>query len=86
MRFADHLLGAASLNALGTYQVMRASQGDTGALVKSVAPAPASMAFAPVVDLFQFSIGSAEMDEFLEKSESVGWLPFGRLVQSWVED
>tara|TARA_S200000501_G_scaffold205615_2_gene193340 strand:+ start:5430 stop:8426 length:2997 start_codon:yes stop_codon:yes gene_type:complete len=86
MRFADHLLSAASLNTLGTYQVMRASQGDTGALVKSVAPAPASMVFAPVVDLFQFSIGSAEMDEFLEKSDSVGWLPFGRLVQSWVED
>jgi hypothetical protein len=86
MRFADHMLGAASLNTLGTYQLMRASQGDVGALVSSVAPAPLSMVFAPIVDFAQFGFGSKEMDDFLEDSETLGWLPFGRIAQSWIED
>jgi hypothetical protein len=36
--------------------------------------------------MMQFGFGSKEMDDFLAKSESVGWLPFGRLAQDWLED
>jgi len=86
MRFADHMLGAVTLNTIGTYQLARATGGDVAPLVSSVAPAPISMAFAPLVDMMQFGFGSKEMDDFLAKSESVGWLPFGRLAQDWIED
>ena len=86
MRFADHMLGAVTLNTIGTYQLARATGGDVSPLVSSVAPAPLSMAFAPLVDMMQFGFGSKEMDDFLAKSESVGWLPFGRLAQDWIKD
>jgi len=86
MRWADHMLGATTLNIIGTYQLSRAASGDVAPMVESAAPAPLSLAFAPIVDLAQFGLGKKEMEDFLEKSESVGWLPFGRLAQDWLED
>ena len=86
MRWADNMLGATTLNIIGTYQLSRAASGDVAPMVESAAPAPLSLAFAPIVDLAQFGLGKKEMEDFLEKSESVGWLPFGRLAQDWLED
>lgn len=85
-RWADHMLSAATLNIIGTYQLERAEGGDEAHMVASVAPAPLSMAFAPIVDLAQFGFGEKDMEDFLEKSESVGWLPFARLAQHWLKD
>lgn len=86
MRFADHMLGATLLNTVGTYQLQRAQAGEVDFLISSVAPAPLGMALAPIVDIAAFGFGPKEMDDFLVKSETLGWLPFGRIVQDWFKE
>lgn len=87
MRWADHMLGATTVNTFGAYGLRRAQQGDVSGLAASVAPAPLSMVLAPVVDIAQFGPGGTkDLDEFLEDSKTLGWLPWGNLVQDWVED
>ena len=86
MRWADHMLGATTANIIGTYQLQRAAGGESGPLVESVAPAPISMLFAPLIDAAQFGFGSKEWEDYLEKSKVLGWLPFGNLAQDWLKD
>jgi hypothetical protein len=81
------MLGATTVNTFGAYGLRRAQQGDVSGLAASVAPAPLSMVLAPVVDIAQFGPGGTkDLDEFLEDSKTLGWLPWGNLVQDWVED
>jgi len=87
MRWADHMLGATTINTLGMYQMVQMAKGDTSATVASVAPAPLSMILAPAVDIVGAGAGRFDdTEEFLEDSETLGWLPWGRLVQSWAKD
>jgi hypothetical protein len=87
MKFADHMLGALTVNTLGTYQLTGLAGGNTDRGVSSVAPAPISMLFAPMSDVLKGGSGGFDnMEDFLEDSETLGWLPWGRLVQSWAKD
>ena len=84
-RYMDWSLGVASLNTFSSYNVDRARREGASALVPSPTPI-AEMLMGPAADVVTYGGDPDKMDEFLENSETLGWLPFGRLVQSWIED
>ena len=84
-RYGDWALGVASINLLSSYQIEKSRQDGAAALVPSITPI-GEMLMAPAADVITYAGDPDKMDEFLEDSETLGWLPFGRLVQSWVED
>jgi hypothetical protein len=70
---------------LSSYQLEKSRQDGAAALVPSITPI-GEMLMAPAADVITYAGDPDKMDEFLEDSETLGWLPFGRLVQSWIED
>jgi hypothetical protein len=84
-RYRDWALGVASINLLSSYQLEKSRQDGAAALVPSITPI-GEMVMAPAADVITYAGDPDKMDEFLEDSETLGWLPFGRLVQSWIED
>ena len=66
-------------------QEAKARREGAAGLTPSVTPL-GEMVMAPVADVITYGGDPDKMDEFLEDSETLGWLPFGRLVQSWIED
>lgn len=84
-RYADWTMGVASLNLISSYNLEKARREGAAGLTPSVTPL-GEMVMAPVADVITYGGDPDKMDEFLEDSETLGWLPFGRLVQSWIED
>ena len=88
MRWADHMLGSLSANGLSLYNLGRSVNEKNPVYLASGVVPPITMAFAPIVDAGQAAKNTAEgnfdFEEALDDSEVIGWLPFGRLAQSWL--
>ena len=88
MRWADHMLGSLSANGLSLYNLGRSVNEKNPVYLASGVVPPIGMAFAPLVDAGQITKntyeGNFDFEEALDDSEVLGWLPFGRLAQSWL--
>lgn len=84
-RYGDWALGVASINTYSSYNIDKSRREGASAIVPTVSPI-GEMLMAPAADVITYSGDPDKMDEFLENSEALGWLPFGRLVQSWIDD
>lgn len=89
-RFADHMLGASTANMVSLYGIDRARQTRGGSLIEGTLP-PLGIAVAPIVDAMAVADHLQDGDDLdvqaaLQESETLGWLPWGRLVKEWMKD
>lgn len=84
-RYGDWALGVATLNTYSSYNIDKSRREGATALVPTASPI-GEMVFSPLADAIQYADDPDKMDEFLENSETLGWLPFGRLAQDWIDE
>lgn len=87
MKFAEHMLGAASANTLSLYTLGRSINEGNPVHVASGALPPIGLVFAPMIDLGQIAQSEdVDLQEALKESEMMAWAPWGRLAQDWLGD
>lgn len=87
VRWTDHMLGSMSANTLGLYNLSRSVNEKNPVYLASGVVPPIGMVFAPVIDAANAaSAETLDIEEAIDDSQMVSWLPFGRLAQSWLGD